>query len=865
MSARPLARRDERPQIIEAQSAAGRVPPHDLDAEASVLSAVLLENRAMDRVLPMLRPEQFYSDANRRVFEACVALKTDPPRDEHGAPVQLDITTVASWLRDREWINHVGGPSYLVQLVDATPATEHVIAHANIVAEKHRLRQFIGACQQAAAVGYGDIGGTVDQFIGQFEQTVRHLLRSAPGRVQSQNLATIMQTVMARVEDACKRRASGLAPRELIETRFSRMDAKLAGGGLLRGNLYIIGARPGMGKAQPHDAKVLTPTGWKRMGDLVVGDKVIGSNGSPCTVTGVFEQGERTVSRVWFDDGGSTLCCDEHLWLTRTRADRRKHSVGSVKQLAEIRATMQRGGGGLNHSVQFVAPVEFEDPGARPIDPWLLGVFLNNGSYRGGNVLIHNPEQDIRDRIAASIPHTDAVTVQCAVTIRIRKQTNGHRRSATAVALRDLGLSGKLSAERFIPKQYLLAPFDDRVALLQGLCDTDGYVTDARTGIEYTTTSSQLRDDIVFLVQSLGGRVSWQQKTTHYTNNGVVVSGRDAYRMQFSFPRGNLVPVSSKKHLAKYRGGPLRIQERFIKSIERAGIEPCRCIAVDAQDHLYVTDDFIVTHNTALATSLVTQICEPPDSNSDPNFQHVEHSAFFWSGEMPREQLTLRLWCADAGIAFTRAMSGELTPEEWQDFTMFGQALAELPIIIEDKPGITVAELEALVREARAEWERPADTSKQQRERRMSVLVVDYLTLMCGTGKEKSREEVVSGISRDLKELAKRLDIAVVALVQLNRAVEARTVKDKRPQLSDIRESGQIEQDGDLVGFIHRPEYYNPTDDSLRGIAELIIAKQRNAPPGMVFFHFNGPRMRFGTPDATMSATIREIYAQGKP
>lgn len=510
-------RREQRPMFVEPEAVKGRVPPHDLDAEAAVLSAVLLENRAMDRVSPLLRPEQFYSDANRRVYEACVALKTDPPRDEHGAPVQLDITTVAGWLRDRGWINHIGGPSYLVQLVDATPSVDNVVAHASIVAEKHRLRQFIGSCQRAAAEGYGDIGGTVDQFIGEFEQTVRYLLKSAPGRVQSQTLATIMKEVFSEVEDACKRRAKGLAPRELIETRFSRMDAKLAGGGLLRGNMYIIGARPGMGK-------------------------------------------------------------------------------------------------------------------------------------------------------------------------------------------------------------------------------------------------------------------------------------------------------------------------------------------------------------TSIATSIVTQICEPPDIQSDPTFQHVEHSAFFWSGEMPRKQLTLRLWCADAGVSFTRAKSGELTPEEWQDFTTFGQELAKQPIIIEDKPGITVAELEALVREARSDWERPADPSKQQRERRMSVVVVDYLTLMRGTGKEKGREEVVSGISRDLKEMAKRLDVAVIALVQLNRAVEARTVKDKRPQLSDIRESGQIEQDGDLVAFIHRPEYYAPTDETLRGIAELIFAKQRNGPTNCtVFFHFNGPRMRFGTPDATMNATIKELYAMGKP
>jgi replicative DNA helicase len=269
---------------------------------------------------------------------------------------------------------------------------------------------------------------------------------------------------------------------------------------------------------------------------------------------------------------------------------------------------------------------------------------------------------------------------------------------------------------------------------------------------------------------------------------------------------------------------------------------------------------------TALATSLVTQICECVDIAHDPQLLHVEHKAFFWSGEMPRKQLVLRLWCADSGVPFTRAVNGTLTQQEWNDFTTFGAEFSKLPIDIEDKPGITVAELEARVRESRAAWERPADPSNGHRERRLSVVVVDYLTLMRGTGKEKGREETVAGISRDLKEMAKRLDVALIALVQLNRMVESRTVKDKRPQLSDIRESGQIEQDADLVAFIHRPEYYHPTNEDLRGIAELIFAKQRNGTPTCtVFFHFNGPRMRFGTPDPTMFARISEIYAQGNP
>lgn len=508
---RQFARRDDRPQIPEAKSVAGCVPPHDLDAEASVLSAVLLEKRAFDQVSPILSVEKFYSDPNRWIFEACCELRN--------ANQPVDVQTVASWLRSANKLGAVGGPQYIAQIVDATPSVANVEAHAVIVAEKHRLRQFIGVCQAAAAYGYNNLDGcsSVDEFISLHETAVRYLLRSAPNRVQSQTLAEILAEVAIEVSEAHNRRAQGLAPRDLVETGFPRLDSKLAGGGLLRGNLYIIGARPGMGK-------------------------------------------------------------------------------------------------------------------------------------------------------------------------------------------------------------------------------------------------------------------------------------------------------------------------------------------------------------TSLATTIAMQLSEPPTMQSDPRFGAVEHSVFFWSGEMPRKQLALRLWCADAGVPFTRAKDGRLTAPELQDFLGFLQALEALPIVIEDKPGITVAELEARVREARANWERQADPSKQQRERRTSVVVVDYLTLMRGTGKEKGREEIVSGISRDLKEMAKRLDVAVLALVQLNRAVEARTVKDKRPQLSDIRESGQIEQDADLVAFIHRPEYYAPLDEDLRGIAELVLAKQRNdAAQTTVFFNFNGPRMRFGTPDATMNARIKEIYAQGHP
>jgi len=225
-------RRGRNHQENEPAPVAGRVPPHDLDAEAAVLAAVLLERDALDRVLELLRPEHFYSDANRRIFEAAMQLATE------GTPV--DITTVASWLRSREWINHIGGASYLAQLVDATPAVAHVAAHAKVVHEKWRLRQLIGACQRIAAEGYGDVG-TVQEFIDGAEQSVYQLARTA----ESTNVELVRQIlprVFQQITAAAERgdRITG------VSTGYSRIDAMTAG--LHDGDLTIIAARPGMGK-----------------------------------------------------------------------------------------------------------------------------------------------------------------------------------------------------------------------------------------------------------------------------------------------------------------------------------------------------------------------------------------------------------------------------------------------------------------------------------------------------------------------------------------------------------------------------------------------------------------------------------------
>ena len=180
---------------------------------------------------------------------------------------------------------------------------------------------------------------------------------------------------------------------------------------------------------------------------------------------------------------------------------------------------------------------------------------------------------------------------------------------------------------------------------------------------------------------------------------------------------------------------------------------------------------------------------------------------------------------------------------DWNKLTQASAYLAGLPIWVDDSPGINILELRAKVRRLQAEFDKADESGRKLR--RIGLVVVDYLQLMRGREGLSSREQEISEISRGLKGLAKELSVAVIALSQLNRAVETRSEKSKRPQLSDMRESGAIEQDADNIIFIYRDEYYNKDTTTEPNVAELIIAKQRNGPQGTVKLAFIKPLTRF--------------------
>lgn len=247
---------------------------------------------------------------------------------------------------------------------------------------------------------------------------------------------------------------------------------------------------------------------------------------------------------------------------------------------------------------------------------------------------------------------------------------------------------------------------------------------------------------------------------------------------------------------------------------------------------------------TSLALNIAVSVAAPrnvPDGDGGSRTAPGYGVAVF-SLEMPRKQLTSRVLCSEARVDLQKMRGGHggLTQNDWAMLSQVAGFVGGLPIWIDDTPALTLLDLRGKVRRMQAEYNR---VDADGRPRRVGLVVIDYLQLMKGRDGAQSREQEVSEISRGLKALAKELDVPVIALAQLNRKCEERS--DKRPQISDLRETGAIEQDADNIAFIYRDDYYTREKSEVPNVAELILAKQRNGPTGTAMLRFDHQYTRF--------------------
>ncbi|MDQ2768942.1 MAG: SNF2-related protein, partial [Bacteroidota bacterium] len=361
----------------------------------------------------------------------------------------------------------------------------------------------------------------------------------------------------------------------------------------------------GLGKAQPLHAKVLTPNGWEQMGQLRVGDAVINSQGQTSRVTGVFPQGEKEIFRVTFTDGSTAECCAEHLWAVQSPVQKYRGQVYGVKSLQELSADLHDKHGNTKWFIPMVKPVEMAAQPV-PVDPYFMGLLLGDGCFRQNTIRLSTGDAEIVNYVARELPPTLAMrrngnTCDYLFVKNVAGWTNELMQH-----VKNLGLKGKGSLTKFIPEAYLYNDAATRLAVLQGLMDSDGYMSAQGDVCQFCSISPQLAEGVTFLVQSLGGTVRQSSKVPGYTHLGERRTGQLAYTLTLSLPP-HLMPFRLARKAALYRPKTKYQPYRGIKAVELVGTMPAQCIAVDAPDRLYVTDNFILTHNTIQTLAMLLQ------------------------------------------------------------------------------------------------------------------------------------------------------------------------------------------------------------------------------------------------------------------
>ena len=361
----------------------------------------------------------------------------------------------------------------------------------------------------------------------------------------------------------------------------------------------LVEIQTGAGKGQILSAKVKVPGGWKQMGEIQVGDSITAWDGTPTKVLGVYPQGEKQTYRVTFSDGRSTVVDDTHLWKVyyiNTEPHKRWRVVDTVEMLRLISMPNPRVYVPLCES-EIGTDVEL------PVDPYILGCILGDGCLRATGVTISKDDPALFENIAARLPEGIQMvpTSESCMTYGLRK-TEGSRNPMIA-ALRQMDLMGKLSYDKFIPDVYFNASKSQRLELLRGLMDTDG-TADHHSSVSFASTSKALATGVQYLVRSLGGIAKITSRQTHYTYNGVRKMGVVCYTVFIRIKTpSELFLLPRKKERTndenQYADG-LKLR---VVSVVPEGIQPTQCISIEHPDHLYITDDFIVTHNTFCAAA----------------------------------------------------------------------------------------------------------------------------------------------------------------------------------------------------------------------------------------------------------------------
>jgi replicative DNA helicase len=409
--------------------------------------------------------------------------------------------------------------------------------------------------------------------------------------------------------------------RQTIPTGVGVIDT-LTGGGLGKQEIGVILTPSGVGKSLPLSANLLTPEGWIKMGDVKLNDLVIGGDGKSTKVLGVYPQGKRPIYKIEFNDQTTAFCDEEHLWAVNTLNQRTANTTHNINgkpkhikipdfsynpittaELLKNYIIYNKTRKKLNYRIPIVQPIQFNKK-ELAVDPYLLGALIGDGGLTQNSIRFTSTDHDILNLINNIINerYDDITLKQVSNTISYSITGIKGKKNNLYQQLKDLKIN-VTSDKKFIPKPYLYSSIEDRIALLQGLMDTDGYAS-KRGRMQYTTTSKELALNFRELVLSLGGFCSVREKLPKYKYKGEIKLGKRSYILTISFSNNEIKPFLLKRKQDRVIYRDKYKYDKYISSITYSHDEEAQCIYVENKDHLYVTDDYILTHNTTLLTKI---------------------------------------------------------------------------------------------------------------------------------------------------------------------------------------------------------------------------------------------------------------------
>jgi replicative DNA helicase len=823
------------------------IPPQNIEVEEAILGGILLDPEAYGRVAELLVPNAFYIPAHGHIYQAAIEL--------HASGLPTDLLNVSNWLADNQLLEKVGGQNKLVQLVERTVSAVNVDSLAVLLMDKFMRRELIQAGNLVGQLGY-DLSKPLEHVLDQAEQKVLNVTQVRPQSGLTPVSEIVLQTYQ-EIED----RHQNLVPPGLT-CDFADLDAMT--GGFQRSDLIIIAGRPSMGKCLAADAEIVL------------------ADGSIATIESLYQQKNAellTLQNNWqfnwtqpsdyIDDGIKPV------FLVKTSLGREIETTLTHPFLTlEGWQPLSVLAVGEKIAVPRIMPVF----GQKPLPDCavkILGYLIGDGNLSQGTPRFTNTNPVIQQDFINAVQEFGANTL--------------------TDWLKSLGIWGKVSHDKFVPAAIFQLPKLQLSIFLNSLFATDGWAAVLASGqvqLGFTTVSKKLAQQVQHLLLRFGiiarlkarsvlykgqHRAAWQiditdaiSIQTFVTEIGIcgkeeatnkVLSTLEHKRYQTNC---DLIPISVWNQLREAKvsaeeswssvamkagivghsnihvGKRAPTRDRLLKlatalensslqalaqsqvywdeivSIEPLGSKQVYDLTIP-HTHNFVANDICV-HNTAISLNIAYNMA-------------LIHQLpiLVFSLEMSKEQLVQRMLAGEARVDSNRLRAGRISQNEWEQVYAAIGKISELPIYIDDTANMMVMQMRSQARRLQAETGKP-----------LGLIMLDYLQLMEGSSDNRVQE--ISKITRSLKGLARELGVPIIALSQLSRSVESRN--NKRPMMSDLRESGSIEQDADLVIMLYRDAYYNP-DTPDKDITELIVTKHRNGPTGVVKLVFDPGLTKF--------------------